>query len=308
MSTDRRTLLKGLAAAAAVAGASRPAEARARKVAPADAVGMLYDASLCIGCKSCVVACREANGMPVDRTNAPDGIWDTPLDVNEKTRNVIKLYKEAEGPERSYVKKQCMHCVDPACVGACMIGALQKREFGIVTYDSSLCSGCRYCQMVCPFSIPRFEWSKLAPKIVKCELCSHRLKEGKIPGCCEVCPRKAVIYGKYTDLLAEARRRVAENPKRYKGYRKGDPPMVYGEADGGGTQVLYLSHVPFEKLGLPDLGTEPVPEVAQTVQHGVYQGFIAPVALYAVLGAVILRNRKKGASGEKGSGGEGGAP
>lgn len=315
MSTDRRTLLTGLAAsaAAAAAGAARPAEARARKAAPADAVGMLYDASLCIGCKTCVVACREANGMPVDRSNAPGGIWDTPLDLHEKTRNIIKLYKDAEGPERSYMKKQCMHCVDPACVGACMIGALQKREFGIVTYDSALCSGCRYCQMVCPFSIPRFEWSKLAPKIVKCELCNHRLKEGKIPGCCEVCPRHAVIYGKYADLLAEAKRRIAESPKRYQGYRKGDPPMVYGEKDGGGTQVFYLSHVPFEKLGLPDLGEEPVPEVAQTVQHGVYQGFVAPVALYAVLGAVILRNRKKEAAGKgteagKGSGGEGGAP
>ena len=220
-------------------------------------------------------------------------LWDTPSDLNAKTRNIIKLYKDPDGPERSYFKAQCMHCIDPACVGACMIGALQKRELGIVTYKSEYCSGCRYCQVACPFEIPKFEWEKLAPKIVKCELCNHRLAEGKQPGCTEVCPRKAVIFGKHADLLAEAKRRIAENPKKYKGYRKGAPPSVYGAVEGGGTQVLYLSHVPQEKLGLPDLGTQPVPEIAQTVQHGIYQGFVAPVALYAVLGAVVFRNRKK---------------
>ena len=133
-----------------------------------------------------------------------------PSDLNGQTKNVIKLYKDPDPPERSYFKAQCMHCVDPACVGACMLGALQKREHGIVTYDSFFCSGCRYCQMVCPFDIPKFEWEKLAPKIVKCELCNHRLKEGKQPGCTEVCPRHAVVYGKRTDLLAEARRRRRE--------------------------------------------------------------------------------------------------
>ena len=109
-----------------------------------------------------------------------------------------------------------------------------------------------------------------------------------------------MIYGKRADLLAEAKRRIAENPKKYKGYRKGDPAKVYGETEGGGTQCLYLSHVPFEKLGLPDLSPEPVPTVAQTVQHGVYQGFAAPLALYAVLGATILRNRKKNEGGKGG--------
>lgn len=305
---DRRTVLKGVAATGAVAatGIALPAHGRVAKVAPPDAVGLLYDTTLCIGCKTCVVACREANEKKPD-TKLSGGLWDTPSDLNGQTKNVIKLYKDPDSPERSYFKAQCMHCIDPACVGACMLGALQKREHGIVTYDSFFCSGCRYCQMVCPFEIPKFEWEKLAPKIVKCELCSHRLKEGKQPGCTEVCPRHAVIYGKRTDLLAEAKRRIAENPKKYKGYRKGEPARVYGEMEAGGTQCLYLSHVPFEKLGLPDLSSQAVPHVAQTVQHGIYQGFVAPVALYAVLGAVIFRNRKKqdGAS-PGGSGNEAG--
>jgi Fe-S-cluster-containing dehydrogenase component len=280
---DRRTALRALAGAGAALGtgaAPALARERERRKPPADAVGMLYDTTLCIGCKACVVACREANGLPP--ATSSDGLHDAPLDLDERTKNVIKLYKE--GARLSYVKRQCMHCVDPACVGACMIGALQKRQNGIVTWDGGRCIGCRYCQEVCSFEVPKFEWSSATPRIVKCELCAHRLAVGKLPGCVEVCPRKAVIYGTRAELLDEAHRRLAEHPDRY-------VPHVYGEDDGGGTQVLYVSHVPFEKIGLPDLGKDGVPKVQQTVQHGMYQGFVAPVALYAVLGGVMFRNR-----------------
>ena len=71
---------------------------------------------------------------------------------------------------------------------------------------------------------------------------------------------------------------------------------VYGEKDLGGTQVLYLANVEFEKLGFRFDNNTPVPEVQQTVQHGIYKGFAAPVALYALLGAVMFRNRKKNAA------------
>jgi Fe-S-cluster-containing dehydrogenase component len=178
-----------------------------------------------------------------------------------------------------------MHCIDPACANACMLGALKKREMGIVSYDPTLCVGCRYCQMACPFNIPKFEWADaFTPQIVKCELCRHRLAQGREPACTEVCPRAAVIYGKRADLLAEAHRRLAVHPKRY-------VPRVYGETEAGGTQVLYLSHVPFEKIGLPDYGPASVPDTQRTIQHGIYQGFVAPMALYGVLAAVLMKNR-----------------
>jgi formate dehydrogenase beta subunit len=284
MSNDRRAFFKSIAAAAAVTAIPTAAVARVRKAVPSDAVGLLYDTTKCIGCKACVVACKEANNMPADIDGYGEGLYDAPEGLNEYTKNVIQLYKD--GNEQSFVKKQCMHCVDPACVGACMLGALKKGEFGIVSYDVSKCVGCRYCEVACPFNVPKFQWAKIAPRIVKCELCKERLAAGKQPACSEVCPRGAVIYGKYTDLLDEAHRRLQDNPDKY-------IPKVYGEQELGGTQVLYLSHVDFEKLGFRFKGQESVPHLQQSVQHGIYKGFAGPVALYALLGAVMFRNRGK---------------
>jgi len=283
MNTDRRSFFKNIAAAAAVTVIPTAAIARAKKTAPADAVGLLYDATMCIGCKACVVACKDANGMPADVDGYGKGLYDAPNSLNQYTKNVIQLYKD--GDETSFAKKQCMHCIDPACVGACMLGALQKGKFGVVSYDVSKCVGCRYCETVCPFNVPKFEWAKKAPKIVKCELCKDRLAEGKEPACTEVCPRKAVIFGRYTDLLDEAHRRLKASPNKY-------VQKVYGEHELGGTQVLYLSHVDFEKIGFRFQQSESVPHLQQSVSHGIYKGFAGPVALYALLGAVIFRNRK----------------
>jgi Fe-S-cluster-containing dehydrogenase component len=279
---NRRTALKGMVVAGATMARATSARAATRAAAPADAVGLLYDATLCIGCKACVGACARANDLEPD-TSWSNGLYQAPLDLNARTKNIIKVYRE--GANQSYMKAQCMHCLDPACASACMLGALKKRERGIVSYDATLCVGCRYCEMACPYNVPKFEWAKLNPRIVKCELCRHRISEGGIPACAEVCPRKAVIYGPRAELLEEAKRRIAEGGGKY-------VPKVYGETDGGGTQVLYLSHVPFEKLGLPTLGDEGVARRARTVQHAVDKYFIMPAVLYAALSAATFRNRK----------------
>jgi Fe-S-cluster-containing dehydrogenase component len=292
MTLSRRSVLQVLGAGAAgvAAAGAVPAEARERAKLPPDAKGLLYDSTLCIGCRACVTKCKEANDLPPDATPMMGATYDYPTNLNATTKTVIQLYRE--GDQSAFVKRQCMHCVDPACVAACMIQALQKGPEGVVSYDKSRCIGCRYCQIACPFNVPKFEWAKAFPKIVKCELCRHR-KEG--PACSEVCPRGAVIYGKTAGLLAEAKRRIAADPKKYN-------PKVYGETDAGGTQCLYLAAagIPFEKLGLPNLGPEPVPEKSVSLQHGLYQGMIAPAVLYAALGVVVWRNRKKSEQGKEG--------
>lgn len=285
MGIKRRSALKGLLVAGAAAVGVRPARAAVARTAPPDAVGLLYDATKCIGCKACVSACREVSGLDPD-PGTGTAIYHAPVDLSERAKTVVKLY--ANGREQSFVKVQCMQCVDPACTTACMLGALEKREQGVVTYRADLCIGCRYCQMACPFNVPKFEWAKAMPKIVKCELCPDRRAAGKQPACTEVCPRGAVVYGTRAQLLEEAKRRIAAEPAKY-------VPKVYGETDGGGTQVLYLSAVPFEALGFPTLSSEAAPAKARAVQHTIYRGFLAPAAMYGLLTALTFRSRRSAA-------------
>lgn len=285
---DRRSALKafGCGAMATIGTAVFVEQASASGVGAGlspELVGMLYDTTKCIGCKTCVVACAEANGLEPD-TGSSDGLYQAPISLNSRTKNVIKLYQE--GSEQSFMKSQCMHCIDPACVAACMMKALKKDEKGIVYWEGASCVGCRYCQIACPYEVPKFEWTSSNPKIVKCELCRDRLSAGGVPACVEVCPSQAIIYGKRQDLLEEAHRRIKLHPDRYIG-------KVFGEHDGGGTQVLYLAHVDFEKLGLPKLDDTPLPEMVRKVQGTIYKGFALPVALYGLLALIIRRNHLK---------------
>jgi Fe-S-cluster-containing dehydrogenase component len=285
----RRQALKGIVGLGgtvigALATSAAADEHPAQPVAPPDAVSMLYDNTICTGCKACMTACNEANGLPPD-TALSGGLWDTPLDLNSKTKNIIKLYQDPDGRDFAYVKRQCMHCLDPACATGCPFGALQKSQWGAVTWSSSLCIGCRYCEVACPFEVPKFEWDRWNPKIVKCEFCfDQRLKENQQPACTAVCPTGAVIFGKRVDLLAKAKERIAASPDKY--FEK----RVYGEHEAGGTQVLYLSKVAFEKIGLPKLGSTSLGHYATKVTAVIYKWFSGPMILAGVLGVAIKRN------------------
>jgi formate dehydrogenase beta subunit len=285
---DRRDLLKSMVAAgAAAAGVPSPMagaqDGHGHANHELEGLGMLYDATLCIGCKVCMVACREANDVPYPEDAE---LYYDPEDLSANCITIIKLFRGEE--EFSFVKRQCMHCVDPACVAACPFTAMLKREDGVVVWDGDRCVGCRYCEIGCPFNIPKFEWESRNPKIVKCELCKHRLAEGHEPACVEECPRDAILFGPRQMLLNEARRRIAENPDRYH-------PRIYGEDEAGGTQVLYISQAGVDpgELGFPALDDDALPENVRKVQGLLYKGFVAPLALYAALGTIVSRNRQK---------------
>jgi Fe-S-cluster-containing dehydrogenase component len=286
----RRSLFSSMAVGAAsslVTGAIAPAVAQAEETAkaPQQAVGMLYDATRCVGCQACVSACAQAGDLVRDAKL--DSLRQNTRDLTASARSSIKLYKTADGSSYSFVKRQCMHCIDAACVAACMFRALIKNsETGIVSWNPGLCVGCRYCEIVCPYHIPRFQWHGVNPRIVKCEFCRERLAQGKDPACTSVCPTQAVVFGKRTDLIAEAAFRTAKNPEKYFEHR------AFGEGEGGGTQVLYLSHAPFDKLGLPKLSSESIPAKYLKWQKRVYAYLVAPAAAYAVL-VGLLRKRWK---------------
>jgi Fe-S-cluster-containing dehydrogenase component len=281
----RRTALKIVGAGCAAAAAATPgaAEARVVREPSADDYGLLVDVTRCVGCRACVTKCKEANGKPADVREVAGVAYDAPVDLNAQTLTVVKRWSGER--EAGFVKAQCMHCAQPACASVCMMKALHKGEHGVVEYDVTKCVGCRYCQIACPFNVPKFEWASVTPKIVKCELCRHRYKDGKGPACAEVCPRDAVTFGKRGALLAEARRRQAARPDAYQ-------KTIYGETDGGGTSVLYLSPVAFQTVGLPALGTEPAPSLSETVQDGIYQGFVTPVVLLGALSVVTWKNSR----------------
>jgi formate dehydrogenase iron-sulfur subunit len=197
------------------------------------AKGLLIDITKCIGCGACSEACREANGLPASEgTDLAD------------TRYTVVQERPLEGGDVRYARKLCMHCQHPTCESVCPVGAFKKTAEGPVLYDESKCIGCRYCIMACPYGVPRYEWSSNNPRVRKCILCAPRLAQGLPTACSEACPTGATLFGDREELLKEAHARIQASPEVY-------VQAVFGEAEGGGTSVFFLSDVPFEKLGLP---------------------------------------------------------
>ena len=316
---DRRNFFKAsLAGSAALAAgaASCPAQARETNVISPDALGLLYDSALCIGCKACVAACKQANDMPPEfQANPEQPYWDMPLDISGRTLTVIKVYrngtmdkKDEELNGYAFVKKSCMHCVDPSCVSACPVTAMIKDpKTGVVSHNKDACIGCRYCVAACPFGVPRFTFDQTFPQISKCQLCKHRWQEGKYSACAEVCPTGATLYGKVSDLKQEAARRRSLKPGTQTSFPRGElggadqsyPGVVskyidhlYGEKEFGGTQMVMLSGVPFDKLGYQDLPPRSDASTSETLQHTLYGGLVMPLVFLGALTYAAKRNVK----------------
>ena len=208
---------------------------------------ILYDSTLCIGCRACEGGCAERWGLPYNDKIAA-----------EETISAHKLTAVQTHGEH-YSRRLCMNCQQPACASVCPVGALQKTALGPVVYDGDKCMGCRYCMQACPFQVPSYEWDKRLPKMRKCNMCYERQSQGKQTACAEACPVGATICGNRDELLAEAHKRLAEKPGSY--YNK-----VYGVQEVGGTSVLYLSAVPFEQIGLrTNVPMEDLPETTWRV-------------------------------------------
>jgi len=260
---------------------------------------ILTDVTKCIGCEECVAACKKINGLrqndgPPREGASPDGL------SADRWTTVVRR------PGNHFVRKQCRHCLKPACVSVCPVGALQKMPEGPVVYDRSLCMGCRYCMVACPYGIPHYEWNIVAPSVRKCVLCYPHLKSGKIakPECVTACPTAASIFGTREEVLAEAKRRLAMAPRKY-------IQRVWGETQIGGTSVLYISDISLDFLGWQNsryLGDDPLPEKTWAALAPVPFEFFGVGSLLGAIYWIIERRQRlaqeKIESSAKADGGE----
>jgi formate dehydrogenase iron-sulfur subunit len=236
---------------------------------------LLYDATLCIGCKACEAACATQNKLPYGDTVAAE-----PRQSEHKFTVVL-------AKDDKFMRRLCMNCEEPACASACPVGAFHKTKEGPVAYDVWKCIGCRYCMAACAFNVPKYEWQSLNPRVRKCTMCPDRVVAGQPTACAEACPTGATKFGDRDDLVQEARDRIRQNPGNYK-------PRIYGLNEVGGTSVLILSSQNVEEYGYPateKIGTRPMPEYTGVVMKKV-PDFI-PVWSLALGGIYWISHRRE---------------
>ncbi len=292
MTVNRRAFLKLAAGASGTLVASRASANAVASNSGVEPFGVLVDTTFCIGCRKCELGCNQ-NNRDLPRRDSPQfedkRVFDTHRRPDATSYTVINRLPTVDTKgEPVFAKAQCMHCVHPACASACIVGALQKTPEGPVTYDAWKCIGCRYCMVACPFQIPAYEYANaLTPQVRKCTFCYEQIvTQGSRPGCVANCPNEALTFGKRSELIELAHAKIATHRERYIDH-------VYGETEIGGTSFMYLSAVDFKALDLPEQGDTPTPALTEKIQHGVFKGFVPPVALYGLLGLVYLSRRKE---------------
>lgn len=238
---------------------------------------ILTDVTMCIGCDRCIQACVVENNLGEEK----------PYRWIREDRLSSERFTTVLFHSGYFVRKHCRHCIDPACVSSCPVSALQKTEEGAVIYDAERCLGCRYCMMACPFGIPRYSWQSPIPYVRKCNMCyTTRIIYGREPACTEACPVHATIFGKREDLLEKARKRIKENPNRYL-------PMVFGEREVGGTNVLYISPIDLNILSLGNrLDDTPLPKRSEPAMLAVPPVFLGIGASMTFLWWIIRRRMR----------------
>ena len=289
---DRRNFLKTIAGVGAASVLGRPSEAQAgpQNVLSPHRKGVLVDTTICVGCRNCEWACKVAHDLPAGSLESfkDRSVFTSMRRMDSEALTVVNEYPNPRNPDLPYdVKSQCMHCDKPACLSACIVGAFSKLENGAVTWDGDMCIGCRYCMAACPFQVPSFQYDKaIHPEIRKCDFCTSLQAKGELPACVNICPVEALTFGDRDDLLRTAHDRIRRSPERYVDH-------VYGEYEVGGTSWMYLAGREFDELQFPKVGTSPAPGTSEAIQHGIFAYFVPPVALYALLGAIMWLNKDR---------------
>lgn len=244
---------------------------------------LLLDTTRCIGCGACSAACKEQNGLPLEIEDRP-------------TAYTWTVVQQKAGVN---VRRMCMHCLSPTCASVCPVGAMRKSPEGPVLYDAKKCIGCRYCVQACPFDVPKYQWDRPIPVVGKCVMCAPRLAQGLPTACASVCPTGATLFGRRDELVEVARKRIADEPKRYVN-------RIYGLDEAGGTSVLMLSSVPFGQLGLREnLPKKPLGDITwQVLSHVPDIVTMGGALLYGIYWITQRREHVQRIEGHSGAGEE----
>src|ERR1700674_3462372 len=179
----------------------------------------LTDATVCIGCKACEVACKEWNEVPDDGMVWSGFSYDNTKSLGASTwRHVLFLEQPSvAGPQIAdtkdpfrwiFLSDVCKHCANAGCLEACPTGSIVRTEFGSVYVQPDICNGCGYCVVACPFGV--VDKRPDDGRAFKCTFCYDRQKAGLVPACAKACPTESIQFGPLEQLRDKARARVEQ--------------------------------------------------------------------------------------------------
>ncbi|MGC8605361.1 MAG: 4Fe-4S dicluster domain-containing protein, partial [Desulfomonilaceae bacterium] len=232
MDTSRRKFMKvvaGLGLSATLGGVRIARGDTSELPGLPNQFGVLVDTTVCIGCRRCEWACKEWNKLPnqvdLKEYQKDQTVFQKFRRTSADTYTVVNRFENPNDPSKPiYVKKQCMHCYEPACASSCFVQAFTKRPIGAVTYNPAVCVGCRYCMAACPFEIPAYQYyNPWTPQVTKCTFCFDRIStDGGVPACVAICPVETMTFGKRADLIDLAHKKIRDNPGRYVNHLYGE--------------------------------------------------------------------------------------
>ncbi len=260
-------------------GVKSPNQARHASVTEGTTVGFFTDATLCIGCKACEVACKEWNQLPEDGLSLTGFSYDNTGRLSAATWRHVKFVESFDQNEIgwSFLSDVCKHCENAGCLEACPTGAIVRTEVGSVFVQDDICNGCGYCVVTCPFGV-----IERSPKALsggggahKCTFCYDRQKDGLTPACAKACPTESIAFGPLDELRRRAVARVTEL------HARGEIDAAIYDASGtsvGGTHAISLTIGDPSRFGLP-----PNPEAPTARLFGAWLS-----AFLTIVGALAL--------------------